>query len=125
MRIRLFAQSYTGNLSFCRVEQIPSGCLRGDRFVGEKGQRATAALTTQAALAWSATLGFLGLVRLLTLRRRQAGIVRCLRRFTEPCFKFSDPPLGYLKAPPQRPNQGILLCVAQVVEIGKLRHALG
>ena len=55
----------------------------------------------------------------------QAGIVRCLRRFTEPCFKFGNPTLGCLKALPQRPNKGILLCVAQVAEVRKLRHALG
>jgi hypothetical protein len=56
----------------------------GDRFVGKKGQRATAALAIQAALAWSGTLGFLRLVRLLTLRRRQAGIVRFSRDHRAP-----------------------------------------
>ena len=99
--------------------------LGGYRLVGIAGQRTATTFAAQAALAWSNTLACLGLVRLLTLRWRQAGIVRCLRRFTEPCFKFGNPPLGCLKALPQRPNKGILLCVAQVVEVGKLRHALG
>ena len=99
--------------------------LGGYCLVGIAGQRAATAFAAQAALAWPNTLACLGLVRLLTLRWRQAGIVRCLRRFTEPCFKFGNPTLGRLKALPQRPNKGILSCVAQVAEVRKLRHALG
>ena len=83
---------------------------------------AAAARAPQAAFARSDTLGFLRLVRLLTLRRRQAGIVRGFRRFAEPCFKLGNPPLGRFKTLPQRPDQGILLGVTQVVEVGKLEH---
>ncbi len=101
------------------------GRLRGDRFVGKQRQRTTPATATQAALARSGTLGFLRLVRLLTLRRRQTGIVRGFPRLGEPRFKLGNAPLGCLKALPQRADQGILLGVAQVVEVGKLRRAPG
>jgi hypothetical protein len=43
---------------------------------GRPQGRTTAATATQAGLARSATLGFLRLVRLLSLRRRQIGIIR-------------------------------------------------
>ncbi len=46
-------------------------------------------------------------------------------RLGEPRFKLGNAPLGRLKALPQRADQGILLGVAQVVEVGKLRHAPG
>ena len=64
-------------------------------------------------------LGFLRLVRFLTLRRRQTGIVWGFPRLGEPRFKLGNAPLGRLKALPQRADQGILLGVAQVVEVGK------
>jgi hypothetical protein len=54
-----------------------------------------------------------------------AEFCKWLRRFAEPRFKFGNPPLGRLKALPQRPDQGVLLGVAQVVEVGKLGHAIG
>jgi hypothetical protein len=101
------------------------GRLGGDRFVGKQRQRTTTAPATQAASAPSATLGFLRLVRLLTLRRRQTGIVRGFPRLGEPRFMLGNAPLGCLKALPKRADQGILLSVAQVVEVGKLRHAPG
>jgi hypothetical protein len=101
------------------------GRPRGYRFGRKKGQRATAAPATPAALAWSGTLGFLRLVQLLTLRRRQAGIVRSFPGITEPRFKIGNPPLRRLKPLAQRPDQGVFLGVAQVVEIGKLGHAPG
>jgi hypothetical protein len=63
-------------------------------------------------------LGFLRLVRLLTLRRRQTGIVRGFPR-------LGDAPLGCLKALPKRADQGILPSVTQVVEVAKLGHAPG
>jgi hypothetical protein len=76
-------------------------------------------------LAWSGTLGSLRLIRLLTLRRRQAGIVRGFPRTIEPRFEIGNPPLRRLKPLVQRPDQSIFLSVAQVVEIEKLRHAPG
>ena len=68
-------------------------------------------------------LGFLRLVRFLTLRRRQTGIVRGFPWLGEPRFKLGNAPLGRLKALPESADQGILLSVAQVVEIGKRGHA--
>src|SRR5271166_4196924 len=47
--------------------------LGGYRFVGIAGQRTATAIAAQAAPAWSNTLAFHRLVRLLTLRWRQAG----------------------------------------------------
>src|SRR6185312_14094218 len=92
-------------------------------LVGMAGQRAATALAAQAALARSDAPGLLRLVGLLPLRWRQAGIVRGFTGFGKPRFKLDNTPLGRLKAPPQRPDQGVLLGVAQVVEVGKLRHA--
>jgi len=95
------------------------------RFVGMTGQRAATAFAAQAAVAWSTMLGLFRLVRLLTLRRRQARVGRSFPRLAEPRFKFSNPLLGRLKTPPECPDQSVLLGVAQAVEVGKLRHALG
>ena len=63
------------------------GRFCGNRLVGMAAQWTATPFATQAAGAWSDTLGLLRLVRLLTLRWRQAGIVRCLRRFAEPGFE--------------------------------------
>jgi hypothetical protein len=114
-------------IGFCQRSPAmrAGGRLRSDRFVGKQRQRTTAAPPTQAALARPSTLGFLRLVRLLTLRRRQTGIVRGFPRLDEPRFKLNNAPLGRLKALPKRADQGILLSVAQVVEVGKLGHAPG
>ncbi len=68
-----------------------SAHLRGHRFVDSAGQRAATAFATEAALAWSDTLGFLRLVRPLTLRRRQAGIVRGFTRLREPRLNIGKP----------------------------------
>src|SRR3954463_9772458 len=81
-----------------------------------------AAVATKAALARSGAFGLLRPVRLLTLRRRQAGIVRGLAGFGKPRLEFGNASFGRLKTLPQRPDQGVLLGVAQVVEVGKLRH---
>jgi hypothetical protein len=94
--------------------------LGGHGFIGIAGQRTATTFATQAAFARSDAFGFLRLVQLLPLRRRQAGIVRCLRWFAEPGFQIGNSPLSPLKAFPQRPDQGILLGVAQLAEIGKL-----
>jgi hypothetical protein len=85
-------------------------------------QWAANAFAAHAGLARSNTLGFLRLVRLLTLRRRQAGIVRGFTRLDEPRLKLGDALLGRLKALPQCPDQGVLFGVAQGVEVGKLGH---
>jgi hypothetical protein len=74
-------------------------------------------------LAWSGALGLLRLVRLLTHRWRQAGIVG-FRRPTKPRLKIGNPPFGRLKALPQRQGQGVLLGLAQGVKIRKLGHTL-
>src|SRR5580692_8996184 len=68
-------------------------------------------------------LGLLRLVRFLTLRRRQTGIVRGFPRLGESRFKLGNAPLGRLKALPESADQDIFLSVAQVVEIGKRGHA--
>jgi hypothetical protein len=98
------------------------GGFRNHRLVRMADQRSATASAAQAALAWSDAFGFLRLIGLLTLRRRQAGIVRRLARFGKPRFKFGNAPFGRFKALPQRPDQGVFLGVAQVVEVGKLRH---
>jgi hypothetical protein len=45
----------------------------GHRFVGIAGQRTATAFAAEVVLAWSDTLGFIRLVRLLPFGRRQAG----------------------------------------------------
>ena len=100
------------------------GGFRGHRLVGMADQRTAAAFSAKAALARSDTLGLLRLVRLLTLRRGKAGIVRGFAGFCGPRFKLGNAPLGRLKALPQRPDQGVFLGVAQVVEVGELGHPM-
>jgi hypothetical protein len=68
---------------------------------------------------------FLRLVRLLTLRPQQAGTVWGFPGTIEPRFESGNPPLRRFNPLVQRPDQSIFLGVAQVVEIGKLRHAPG
>ena len=99
--------------------------FRGHRFVGKEGQWPATPFATQAAFARSGTPGFLRLVRLLTLRRRQAGIVRGFRRFVELCFKLRNPCRQVLHLRPQRVDQGVFLGVAQVVKVRKPEHAPG
>ena len=101
------------------------GCFRGHRFVGKEVQWPATPFATQAAFARSGTPGFLRLVRLLTLRRRQAGIVRGFRRFVKLCFEYRNPCRQVLHLHPQRLDQGVFLGVAQVVKVRKLQHAPG
>jgi hypothetical protein len=96
--------------------------FRDHGLVGMADQRAATACAAQAALARSGAPGLLQRGGLLALRWRQAGIVRGLAGFGEPRFKLGNAPLGRRKAQPQRPDQGVLLGVAQVVEVGKLGH---
>ena len=98
--------------------------LGSDRLVRIAGQRATASFAAKAARARPNTLGFLWLVRFLPLRWRQAGIIRGLPRLAEPCFKRRNPCRQALHLRPERPDQRVLFRVAQVVEVGKLGHAL-
>jgi hypothetical protein len=88
------------------------------RFIRITGQRPTASFATKAALARPDAFGFLRLVRLLTLRWRQAGIVWGLRRLVELGFERRNPRRQALHLRPQAPDQGILLGVAQVAEVG-------
>ena len=108
-----------------RLAVSTGGWLHGDRFVRRAGQRAATALATQAPFAWSGRLGLLRLVWLLTLGRRQAGVVRGLSGLTQRRFKIRDPCRQALHLRPQRPDQGVFFGVAQVVEVGKLGHAPG
>jgi hypothetical protein len=87
------------------------------------GQQAAATLAIQAAFTRPDPLGFLWLVRLLALRRRQARIVRGFWRLDEPGFEGCNPDRQALNMRPQSPAQGILFGMPQVVEIGKLGHA--
>ncbi len=96
--------------------------LRGYPLVGMADQRSAATFAAQTAFARSGAFGLLRPVRLLAFRWRQAGIVRRLVRLGEPRFKLGNAPLGRLKALEQRPDQGVLFGVAQVVEVGKLGH---
>jgi hypothetical protein len=96
----------------------------GDRLVRIAGQGATASFAAKAARTRSNTLGFLWLVRFLPLRWRQAGIIRRLPGFAEPCFKRRNPGRQALHLRPKRLDQRVLFGVAQVVEVGKLGHAL-
>jgi hypothetical protein len=107
------------------------GRFRGHRFVRMTGQRTATPFATQATCAWSDTHGLLRLVRLVTLQACpcegggwQAGIVRCLRRFVELGFERRHPSRQALHLRPQRPDQSVLLGVAQVAEVGKPGHAL-
>jgi hypothetical protein len=73
-------------------------------------------------MARALPFGLLRLVGLLPLRRRHAGIVRCLRRLAELGFEFRNPPLCRVKSPPDRADQRIFLCIAQIIELGEPRH---
>jgi hypothetical protein len=95
----------------------------GDRrLIGVAGQRVTATPAAQAALARAVSPGCLRLVGLRSLRRTQTGIVGGSRRFAEAGFKFRNPPLGRLKPLEQRSDQRVLLGVAQLAEVEKMRH---
>jgi hypothetical protein len=96
--------------------------LRGYPLVGVADQRTAAAFANQTAFARSGAFGLLRPVRLLACRRRQAGIVRRPAGLGGSRFKLGNTPLGRLEALEQRPDQDVLLGVAQVVEVGKLGH---
>ena len=92
--------------------------LGHDCRIGVAGQRPAATLPTQATLAWAVALRLLRSVGLLSLRWRQARIVRCLRRLGELRLQLGDTTLCRLKPLPQRQDQRILLGVAQLTEVG-------
>jgi hypothetical protein len=79
-------------------------------------------LASQAAAERALPFGLLRLVGLLPLRRRHAGIVRCLRWLAEFGFEFLNSPFRHIKTLPQRSDQRILLGVAQKAEIGWRGH---
>src|SRR5271155_3915616 len=70
-----------------------SSRLGYDRRIGIAGQRPATTLPAEATLPRAIPLGLLRLVGLLSLRRRQAGIVRRLRRLGEPRLQLGDPTL--------------------------------
>src|SRR4029077_19139822 len=78
---------------------------------------APTSLAAQATAARALTFGLLWLVGLLPLRRRHAGIVRCVRWLAEFGFAVRNSPLRQIKALPQRSDQRILLGVAQKTEV--------
>ena len=92
------------------------------RLIGITRQRAPTAHAPQAAAARALPFGLLRLVGLLPLRRRHAGIVRCLRWLAEFGLEFRNSPLRHIKALPQRSDQRILLGVAQKSKVGWRGH---
>jgi hypothetical protein len=80
-------------------------------------------LPAEAALPRAIPPRLLRLVGLLSLRRRQAGIVRRLRRLGELRLQLGDPTLCRVQPLPQRQDQRILLGVAQLAEVGQYAHA--
>jgi hypothetical protein len=97
-------------------------CLGYHRLVGITRQRAPTTRAPQAAAARALPFGLLRLVGLLPLRRRHAGIVRCLRWLAEFGFEFLNPPFRHIKALPQRSDQHILLGLAQKSKVGWRGH---
>jgi len=66
----------------------------------QHGQWPAAALAAETALARAFALALVGLVGLLALGWRQAGIVGGLRRDLEPGFQFGKPLFRGMNAPP-------------------------
>src|SRR4051794_20219046 len=95
---------------------------RDHRLVGVLHQVPATARSPQAALAWSRPLRLLVPLGLLARRRRQAGVVRRLRRNPKPGFQLRHARCQSLHLRPQRPDQGVLLIMQQVAEVGKLGH---
>jgi hypothetical protein len=92
------------------------------RRIGIAGKRPATTLPAQTALARAVPPRLLYLVGLLSPRRRQAGIVRRLRRLGQLRLQLGDPTLCRLKPLPQRQDQRILLGVAQLAEVGQYGH---
>jgi len=86
--------------------------LGGHDLVGVVTERASATFAPDAALAGAFWLGLVGTVRFLAFRRRQAGIVRRLRRrqqIVQPLLKFGDARESLAQLRRLRQNEGILL----------------
>jgi len=94
-----------------------------DRRIGVAGQRPATTLPAEATLPRAIPPRLLRLVGLLSLRRRQAGIVRRLRRRGELRLQLGDPTLCRVKPLQQRQDQRILLGVAQLAQVGQYGHA--
>ena len=102
---------------------------RDHGLVGVCHQRSPAAFAPQAALARTFTLGLVRAVGLLALRGWHGGVVRRLRRPTEPGLQFRHPRRQCLdlrrerlNLRPERSDQRVLLVVRQVAEVGKIGH---
>ena len=74
--------------------------LGHDCRIGVAGQRPATTLPAQATLARAVALPLLRLIGLLSLRWRQARIVRCLRRLGELRLQLGDATLCLLKPLP-------------------------
>ncbi len=84
-------------------------------------QNPSAADAAQAA--WTrATARRLVPVRLLALRRRYAGVARCLGRSTKLRLQLRDPSRQRLNLRPKRQDQSILVIVRQSAQVRKLGH---
>ena len=106
----------------CRLAVRAGQGLGNHRLIRITGKRPAAPSATETAMARALPFGLLRMVGLLPLRRRHAGIVRCLRRLAELGFEFRNPPLSHVKSLPERSDQRIFLGVAQIIEVGELRH---
>ena len=92
-------------------------------LIGFLGQGAATARPAQAALARPGALGLLRPVRLVPLGRRQAGVARRLRRLAQPRFQFRHPRRSrLLHLRPQGQDQGVLLGLGELGEIGRRDH---
>jgi len=100
-----------------------TACRSGDhRLVGITGQRSTATLAAQTAAARATHFARRGVIGLLPLRWRQAGIVRRLRWLPELGFQLGEPLFGCGKALPEHQDQRVLLGIAQLAEVGQRGH---
>jgi hypothetical protein len=102
-----------------------AGRAGGDGLIRRLGEPPTTTLATEAALAGigPARLGLA--VRLLAPRRRQAGVVRRLRRNAEPGFQLHNPrrqrrdlSRQRLHLRPERMNERILLVMREQRQVG-------
>ena len=100
-----------------------------DDLVRRRGQRSPAAHTSYAARARAVAFALVRPVRLLAPRRRQAGVVRRLRRPSGLCFQLChtcrqclDLCGQQLNLRPQCPDQRTPLVVRQLAEIRKRGH---
>src|SRR5919202_1792520 len=106
-----------------------AGQAGGDGLIRHLGEPPTATLATEAALAGTGPARLVLAVRLLAPRRRQAGVVRRLRRNAEPGFQLHDPRRQRrnlcrqrLHLRPERMNERILLVMRERRQVGQPVH---